>query len=183
MTRNSLHRTSRFLSLVLRHRPDNIGIRLDDAGWVAVNDLLDALNRHGHALTFGELRRLIAGNDKRRFVLSADRKRIRAAQGHSLPLNLDYPPAELPALLFHGTVEKFLDGIRAQGLRRGKRHHVHLSPDDETARKVGARRGDPVVLKIDAAGMHANGHVFHVSENGVWLTSDVPARFIVNLTP
>lgn len=183
MARTSFHRTSRLLSLVLRHRPDKIGIRLDDAGWVTVNDLLDALGRHGHPLTYRELRRLVASNDKRRFVLSADSKRIRAAQGHSLQVNLDYPPAKPPPVLFHGTVEKFLGRIRVQGLQRGRRHHVHLSPDEQTAHKVGARRGDPVILEIDAAGMHADGHVFHVSENGVWLTSNVPARFIVNLTP
>ena len=173
-----LTRISKFLSLVLRHRPDKIGLILDDAGWAGVDELLAALNRHNFPLTWEELQTTIATNDKQRFAFNEDATRIRASQGHSVAVALDYQPAVPPAVLYHGTVARFLDSIRTQGLLPGNRHHVHLSADDTTARRVGARRGAPIVLQIDAARMHADGYVFYLSANGVWLAAHIPFAYL-----
>lgn len=167
---------SKYLSKHLRHEPDRIGISLDEHGWVAVDELLRACARHGFTLTRDDLDHVVAVNDKQRFTLDGDR--IRANQGHSLTVDLGLPPAEPPAYLYHGTVARVLDAIRAEGLRPMDRHHVHLSPDRETAVRVGARRGTPVVLAVDAGAMHRAGHLFHVSANGVWLTDAVPPAFL-----
>jgi putative RNA 2'-phosphotransferase len=176
-------RISKFLSLVLRHDPARIGITLDEAGWTDVDALLAAAARHGVQLTRDELRALVAASDKQRFALSDDGARIRANQGHSVEVDLQLPPREPPAQLYHGTVEAALEGIRELGLLRGTRHHVHLSPDVATATKVGRRRGEPVILTIRAADMHAAGYAFFCSENGVWLTEHVPPRFILPRRP
>lgn len=168
-----VRRTSKRLSYVLRHRPDSIGLDLDDAGWADVAELLTRLR-----LTREQLDHVVATNDKKRFVLDETGTRIRAAQGHSLPVELGYSPAEPPAVLFHGTPVGNLASIRAQGLRPGSRHAVHLSPDVETAARVGARRGEHVVLRVDAAAMVRAGHVFTQSTNGVWLVAAVPPQFL-----
>lgn len=172
-------RVSKFLSLVLRHDPARIGITLDDAGWTDVDALLAAAGAHGVPLTRDELREIVADSDKQRFALSPDGARIRANQGHSVEVDLQLAPCEPPALLYHGTVDAALPGIREEGLQRGARHHVHLSVEVDTATKVGRRRGAPVILTIRAAEMHAAGHVFYRSENGVWLVDQVPVRFIL----
>jgi putative RNA 2'-phosphotransferase len=171
-------RTSKFLSLVLRHQPQLIGITLDGAGWVGVDDLLAACERHGKPIAYDELEELVRESDKQRFALSPDGERIRANQGHSVTVDLQLPPTAPPELLFHGTVGFALDGIRAEGLARGKRHHVHLSRDVATANIVGKRRGAPVILTVRAGEMAAAGHTFYVSENRVWLVEHVPVRFI-----
>jgi putative RNA 2'-phosphotransferase len=168
---------SKLLALVLRHRPAVIGIELDSAGWVEIDTLLAALRRHGRPLTRTDLDRIVAGTDKRRFEV--EEGRIRAAQGHSVSIDLQLEPSAPPSVLFHGTVSRFLPVIRAQGLLRRGRRHVHLSPDERTATVVGRRRGAPVVLRIDAAGMHAAGHEFFLAANGVWLTDHVPPQWIV----
>lgn len=169
---------SKFLSLVLRHKPGTIGLTLDPNGWVSVDALLDALASHGKALARVELESIVASSDKRRFALSYDGSMIRANQGHSVQVDLALPPTLPPDVLFHGTVERYLPAIRAQGLIKGKRHHVHLSATREQAIIVGKRRGEPRVLEVDARGMVAFGLVFYRSENGVWLTDHVPARFL-----
>lgn len=169
-------KVSTYLSKHLRHEPDRIGISLDQHGWVAVDKLLRACAGHGFTLTRDDLDHVLAVNDKQRFTLDGDR--IRANQGHSVTVDLGLPPAEPPAYLYHGTVARVLDAIRAEGLRPMDRHHVHLSPDRETAVRVGARRGAPVVLAVDAGAMHQAGHLFHVSANGVWLTDAVPPAFL-----
>jgi putative RNA 2'-phosphotransferase len=153
-------RISKFLSLVLRHDPARIGITLDEAGWTGVDALVAAAAAHGVPLTREELREIVASSDKQRFALSADGARIRANQGHSAPVDLQLPPREPPAQLYHGTVEEALPGIREHGLLPGERQHVHLSADVQTATKVGRRRGAPVILTIRAADLHATGHVF-----------------------
>ncbi|HWG97871.1 MAG TPA: RNA 2'-phosphotransferase [Pilimelia sp.] len=163
---------SRRLSEVLRHRPDRIGLTLDAAGWVPIPDLLAALAAHGQPVTRRQLAQVVAENDKRRFTIEGDR--IRANQGHSVAVELGLPAAVPPAVLFHGTARRHLDAIMREGLRRGTRHHVHLSTDAATARAVGARHGVPVVLRVDAAAMAAAGHLFYRSANGVWLTDAVP---------
>lgn len=170
-------KVSKYLSKHLRHQPERIGITLDDNGWVGVETLLSAAALHGFAISRAELDHVVTVNDKRRFTVDGDR--IRANQGHTVTVDLDLPPAEPPAYLYHGTVAQALDAIRAEGLRPMARHHVHLSPDRETATRVGARRGRPLVLTVDAGAMHRAGHVFRVSANGVWLADAVPPRFLL----
>jgi putative RNA 2'-phosphotransferase len=164
---------------VLRHRPELVGVTLDEGGWVDVEELLGALSAHGRPLTRAQLEQLVSGSDKQRFALQGNW--IRASQGHSVPVDLGLEPVDPQALLFHGTPERYVDAIRREGLRRGDRHHVHLSADVETATLVGARRGHPRVLSVDAAGMAAAGHVFLRSDNGVWLVDAVPPGFLTLL--
>lgn len=166
---------SRFLSLVLRHDPGRIGLVLDAQGWVAVADLLARLP---FALTRADLDRLVQGNEKQRFAFSADGQRIRANQGHSVEVDLALPEAAPPPVLYHGTAQTDLPAILVSGLDRRARHHVHLSALPETALKVGARHGAPVVLRVDTAAMAAAGHRFFLSENGVWLNDTVPPQFL-----
>ncbi|MFT3699057.1 MAG: RNA 2'-phosphotransferase [Kofleriaceae bacterium] len=174
---------SKFLSLVLRHEPERIGITLDPSGWTPVDALLAAFANHGQPLTRAELDELVATSDKKRFALSDDGTMIRANQGHSVEVDLDLPPATPPSRLFHGTVAQFLPSIQGKGLIKGERHHVHLSADLDTAKKVGGRRGKPEILIVHADDMVAAGHTFFVSDNGVWLTDHVPAEFIEFPTP
>jgi putative RNA 2'-phosphotransferase len=169
---------SKFLSYVLRHRPDSVGLSLDEAGWVSVDELLEAARCHGQPFSRAALDEVVATNDKKRFCFSPDRLRIRASQGHSVPVQLGLEPLEPPELLYHDTVARFLDSIRRQGLLRGSRHHVHLSPDRETAQKVGSRRGRPVVLVVEAGRLHRAGRPFFRSANGVWLTEQVPPEYL-----
>ncbi|WP_435875016.1 RNA 2'-phosphotransferase [Nonomuraea bangladeshensis] len=174
--RRRLVRVSKFLARHLRHDPGRIGLNLGPAGWVPVEELLSAAAAHGFPITPAELARVVETDDKRRYVIEDGR--IRASQGHSVPVDLGLPPAEPPGVLYHGTVGRFLSAIRREGLRPMGRHHVHLSPDRDTAVRVGARRGAPVVLVVRAGAMHADGHVFHLSANGVWLTGHVPPAYL-----
>ncbi|MEU6877622.1 RNA 2'-phosphotransferase [Streptomyces sp. NPDC046712] len=169
-------KVSKYLSKHLRHQPERIGLVLDANGWTEIDTLLRAAAAHGFPISRAELDHVVAANDKKRFAIEGTR--IRASQGHTVAVDLDLPPAEPPAYLYHGTVASRLDAIRAEGLRPMARHHVHLSPDRETATRVGARRGRPVVLSVDAGAMHRAGYVFHVSANGVWLTDTVPPEFL-----
>ncbi|ATW49435.1 RNA 2'-phosphotransferase [Streptomyces peucetius] len=169
-------RVSKYLSKHLRHQPDRIGITLDENGWVEIDELMRAAAEHGFRFTRAELDHVVAVNDKRRFTIEGSR--IRANQGHTVDVDLGLPPAQPPEYLYHGTVASSLDAIRAEGLRPMARHDVHLSPDRETATRVGARRGRPVVLSVHAGAMHRAGLVFRVSANGVWLTASVPREFI-----
>jgi putative RNA 2'-phosphotransferase len=169
---------SKFLSLVLRHDPGLIGMTLREGGWAAVDELLEALAKHGRSLSRAELESLVRQSDKQRFAFSPDGTLIRASQGHSVPVELGYEPTPPPSTLFHGTIERYLPAIRRDGLLKGKRHHVHLSATRELATVVGRRRGAPVVLVIAAAAMAQEGHAFFCSANGVWLTDHVPVRFI-----
>ena len=177
MTRRT-DRTSKFLSYVLRHRPESIGLELDEAGWVRVDELLAACRRHNRSISRAELEEVVRTNDKRRFSFSPDRLKIRASQGHSVSVDLALDPLAPPELLYHGTVARFLDPIRQEGLVRGKRHHVHLSADEPTARRVGRRRGTPIVLVVEAGRMHRDGLAFYRSANGVWLTESVPPQYL-----
>ena len=149
--------TSKFLSLVLRRRPETIGITLDEQGWVEIDELLAAASHAGRRLTRPLLERVVRENDKQRFAISPDGTRIRANQGHSVQIDLGRQPTQQPELLYHGTVARFLDSIRESGLEPGNRQHVHLSPDVETARKVGQRRGRPVILIVESGRMWRDG--------------------------
>jgi putative RNA 2'-phosphotransferase len=171
-------RTSKFLSLVLRHEPQRIGLQLDPAGWVDVDVLLAACRNHGTLIEREELDEVVATSEKKRFAFSDDGRRIRASQGHSIEVSLGYTPQTPPPRLFHGTTTRFLDSIRHEGLTKRERHHVHLSADTETAHNVGNRHGKPAILIVRADAMHVAGHAFFLSENGVWLTDSVPATFL-----
>lgn len=178
MPRDHIVATSKLLSYVLRHRPDSIGLALDAHGWAAVDDLLALLAAAGHRVDLTLLERVVADNDKRRFAFSDDGTRIRASQGHSVKVDLALAEAEPPPVLYHGTASRFLKSILAQGLRPAGRHHVHLSVDVATARRVGARHGFPAILRVDTRRMRADGIKFYVSDNGVWLTEAVLPRYL-----
>ena len=171
-------RLSKMLSLWLRHKPAAASLTLDSLGWTNVDDVLDAMARSGVACDWQTLVRVVEESDKQRFELSGDAARIRARQGHSVAVELDWPRVSPPELLFHGTVERFLPAILAEGLKPMRRHHVHLSPDRETATRVGMRRGEPVILKIRAADLEASGQPFFLPSNRVWLTGQVPPAFL-----
>jgi putative RNA 2'-phosphotransferase len=173
-----LAKLSKFMSLVLRHQPETIGLTLDAEGWADVADLLVRLNQQGTKCDWPLLEQVVTTNDKQRFAFNADHTKIRANQGHSVAIDLALSPQEPPEILLHGTVAKFLDSICAQGLLRGSRQHVHLSTDEAVARSVGARRGLAVILRVRAGEMYRDGHEFFRSENGVWLTERVPAKYL-----
>ena len=178
MTDKEKVRSSKFLSLILRHEPERVGLILGDAGWVGVDELLKAVNGHGVSLTLDELKHIVATSDKKRFAFSEDGRRIRASQGHSVEVDLEYPPQTPPELLYHGTATRFLDAIRQDGLQKMQRHDVHLSAETRVTLQVGGRHGKPALLTIRAGDMHRAGFVFRCSANGVWLVDHVPAQFI-----
>lgn len=170
-----LIKSSKYLSLVLRHQPHAIGLQLDDAGWASLDELIA---KSGGRLNRELVLDVVAQNDKKRFALSEDGLFIRANQGHSINVDLGLEAVVPPDTLFHGTAERFVEAIRAEGLKAQSRQHVHLSPDRETAIKVGRRHGKPIVLNVAAGDMHAAGHKFYLSQNGVWLTDVVPPTFL-----
>jgi len=169
---------SKFMSLVLRHNPQKIGITLDENGWADTELLLKGLCKNGHKVSLEDLKEVVTKNDKQRFKFNDDFTKIRANQGHSVAVDVEMKEAKPLDLLYHGTATRFLASIKAEGLKAGKRIHVHLSGDKETAVKVGGRHGTPVVLNINAAKMHEDGYKFYLSENGVWLVSNVPSEYI-----
>jgi putative RNA 2'-phosphotransferase len=171
-------KTSKFLSLVLRHNPGKIGIELDANGWTSVSTLLVNMKSKGFDLTKDDLIRLVDNNGKKRFAFDDTYTRIRASQGHSVKVDLGYTKESPPDILYHGTVAKNLASIFEKGLSKMNRHHVHLSQDIPTAQKVGMRYGKPVILKIEAKRMAVQGYDFFLSDNGVWLTEFVPPEFL-----
>ena len=175
----NLKKDSKFLSYVLRHKPESIGITLDEHGWVGVSELLEASSVAGKNFTEERLKEIVKSNDKKRFAFNDTGDRIRASQGHSIK-NIDLALEEVkpPDILYHGTVERFLGLIEQEGLQKMNRQHVHLSSTRETALSVGGRRGKPVVLKVSALKMYQSGRKFYLSANGVWLTDSVPPEYI-----
>ena len=167
------------MSFVLRHNPASIGLSLNPAGWAQVDELLRAARKAGKPLTRDRLQQVVEQNEKQRFSFSEDGQRIRANQGHSIQVDLGLEPLTPPELLFHGTATRFLPSIAQHGLLPGGRLQVHLSPDEQTAIKVGQRHGTPVVLSIQAGRMSACGYHFYRSAKGVWLTDKVPVEFII----
>ena len=176
--KKELVQTSKFLSLILRHKPQLIGLTLAQNGWVEIDVLIDAANRHGRQITRELIDETVFTNDKQRFSYSSDGLMIRANQGHSINVDLALEAVEPPAKLYHGTVDRFLDSIKKSGLQKMQRQHVHLSATIEAATSVGARRGQPIILVVDAKRMHAEGYSFYLSANGVWLTDSVPWAYI-----
>nr|WP_294947051.1 RNA 2'-phosphotransferase [uncultured Mucilaginibacter sp.] len=169
---------SKFLSLVLRHRPEVIGIELDEQGWVNVEELIKQANAHGQPLTPELLNHVVQTNSKKRFAFDESGEKIRASQGHSVDVDLGYQPQVPPEILYHGTAEKSVAAIRQSGLDKQSRQHVHLSGDIETAIQVGSRHGKPAVFTVLAGEMHKSGYAFYLSENNVWLTDAVPPKFL-----
>jgi putative RNA 2'-phosphotransferase len=171
-------KVSKFLSLVLRQQPEGIGLVLDAHGWADIDAVIARASEHGVALRRQEILEVVATSDKQRFALDDTGQRIRANQGHSIDIDLGLEPREPPPVLFHGTAEGNLAGIRAEGLKPGRRQHVHLSCDAATVAAVGQRHGRPVILRVAAGPMWSAGHAFYLADNGVWLTDAVPAEFI-----
>jgi putative RNA 2'-phosphotransferase len=178
MDEKRLVRLSKFISKHLRHEPDALGLTLQVGGWVPIKDLLRGAEARGVKFSFDELREVVITNDKQRYSFDETGTLIRANQGHSTPVDLQLESAEPPAVLYHGTGAQSVKPIMELGLLPMARHHVHLSMDVETALKVGARHGKPTVLVVDAAQMHEQGTMFFRSDNGVWLTAEVPPRFL-----
>ncbi|MCP4441243.1 MAG: RNA 2'-phosphotransferase [Aureispira sp.] len=176
--KSDLKRISKFLSLVLRHQPEKIGLTLDSQGWANTQELLEKINKSGTALNLATLQEVVGNNNKKRFAFNPDGSKIRASQGHSIQIDLGYTPTQPPEFLYHGTATRFLESIQQDGLNKGARHHVHLSKDLPTAKSVGGRHGVPVILTIKAQAMFDDGCKFFVSVNGVWLTDSIPVKYI-----
>ncbi|MFY0656262.1 MAG: RNA 2'-phosphotransferase [Neptunomonas phycophila] len=173
----SLRDKSIFLSLLLRHKPEAVGLKLQPGGWLSVDTLLWAVDGHKKGFSNEDLEQIVAEDNKQRYSYSDDRKMIRANQGHSIDVDLGFEPIVPPCTLYHGTAKSSLESIREQGITSQSRLHVHLTDDHDTAVTVGARHGDPVVLHVDANSMHELGYVFYRSVNGVWLTGTVPPQY------
>lgn len=173
---------SKFLSFVLRHKPDAIGLTLDPQGWSSIDALIAKAHAAGTPFDHDDLRRIVETSDKKRFSISDDGLRIRAAQGHSVAVELGLPCREPPPVLYHGTATRFVESILATGLKPQARLQVHLSADEATAHRVGQRHGKPFIFKVDALRMHAQGFRFHLADNGVWLTDQVPPEFLAPST-
>lgn len=174
---NDLTAASRFISMVLRHKPEEIGISLDEHGWAGVQELIKGVAKR-YSLNRETLEAIVASDEKQRYAFNEDHTLIRANQGHSIPVDVELEEVQPPESLYHGTGEKFLERIMAQGLLPKSRLYVHLSSDDETARTVGARHGKPIVLKVMSGQMHQDGIKFYLSKNGVWLTKYVPEKYL-----
>jgi len=169
---------SKFMSLVLRHKPEDIGLQLDEHGWAKVDELISKMNTRGIPINFEIINEVVETNDKKRFAFNEDKTLIRASQGHSIEVELNLPEKVPPDTLYHGTATKYLDSILKSGLQKQNRRHVHLSATIETAKAVGSRHGKPVVLVINAKQMLVTGFKFYLSENKVWLTDVVPVEYI-----
>lgn len=171
-------RLSKLLSYILRHKPEEYGIVLDENGYTNVDELINKLNAHNENISLEILQHIVDTNNKKRFAFNDDLSKIRASQGHSVDVELGYTEEQPPAILYHGTVEKFLSSILKDGLQKMQRHHVHLSADKTTATKVAERRGKPIILEIKSGEMFSAGYKFYLSDNGVWLIDHVPVNFI-----
>ncbi|MCL2571028.1 MAG: RNA 2'-phosphotransferase [Defluviitaleaceae bacterium] len=182
MTPKHLVKISKFISRVLRHAPEDIGITLDKNGWASTQDLINGMTNKGKKIDLDTLKFIVKVDEKQRYKFNEDFSQIRASQGHSVDIDLALAPAQPPDILYHGTATRFLADIKKDGLISKKRHHVHLSKDKETAENVGARHGLVAVLTINAMQMFADGYEFFMSDNGVWLTESVPPRYIWQFT-
>jgi putative RNA 2'-phosphotransferase len=174
---NDIKLISKFLSLILRHKPEEINLQLDENGWVSVKELIEKANAKGIVLDKAMLEVIVETNDKKRFAFNTDKTMIRASQGHSIDVELKLDPVQPPGILYHGTATRFLESIMSGGLQKQSRQHVHLSATVETAKAVGSRHGKPAILAIDAKAMHIESFKFYLSANNVWLTDEVPVKF------
>lgn len=175
---SKLDKLSVFISLILRHKPDTIGIQLDEHGWANVDELIDGISKSGRKIDIEILEEIVRTDNKQRYSFNENKTLIRANQGHSIPVDVELKEQQPPQILYHGTTSRFLDSIIQDGLKPMSRLYVHLSSDMETAMKVGKRHGEPVVLKVQSEEMHKDGIKFYLSENGVWLTKSVDKKYI-----
>lgn len=176
---NTIHkRISKMMSYALRHNPSSLHLHLDDKGWCSTEELIKNMQKKGIDVDFKRLEEVVSTNDKQRFSFDTTKQKIRANQGHSIQVNVELKTETPPHTLYHGTVSKFMDSIRKEGLLKMSRQHVHLSQTKDTAIQVGSRRGKPIILKINAYQMHQDGYIFYLSENNVWLTDQVPPHYI-----
>ncbi len=176
------NKTSKFIALILRHKPETIGITLDEHGWANVQELIDGINATGkHQLNMELLEEIVRLDEKQRYSFNEDRSLIRANQGHSIPVDVELKETLPPKVLYHGTGEKYVPSIDEQGLIPKSRLYVHMSADKETAKTVGSRHGRPVIYEIDCKSMSEDGYRFYLSENHVWLTKAVPAKYLKKL--
>ncbi|QPF94950.1 RNA 2'-phosphotransferase [Bradyrhizobium commune] len=173
---------SKFLSLVLRHKPDVIGLVLDAQGWAGIDELIAKANAAGTKFGRDDLLRVVAASDKKRFSLSPGADRVRAAQGHSVQVELGLAAQEPPPLLYHGTATRFVEAILSEGLKPQARQQVHLSADVATAERVGQRHGKAYIFTVDTVAMRRHGYKFYRADNGVWLTDLVPPEFLAPIT-
>lgn len=182
MNKKERDKISKFLSLILRHKPETIRITLDNHGWTNLNQLIEKSNQYEpeYELTIKKIIEVVNTNEKKRFTISEDQLYIRASQGHSLNIDLKLKPSIPPEVLYHGTAERFLSKIMHEGLKPQERQYVHLSANPNTAIEVGKRYGKPILLKIQALLMHKDNHILYLAENGVWLAKAVPAQYIQN---
>ena len=177
----NIEKLSKFISLILRHKPEEIGITLDDFGWAKVEDLINGINNSGRKIDIGILEEIVRTDNKQRYSFNEDKTKIRANQGHSIPVTIEFKEPEPPNTLYHGTATKFMESIKHQGIKSMSRLYVHLSKDFETAKQVGERHGECVVLVINAKRMSEDGIKFYLSENGVWLTEYVDPKYILSI--
>ena len=169
---------SKFLSFVLRHNPQSIGLKLDENGWAETKDLLEKMNANAFEVTAEILDHIVATNNKQRFSFNETKTKIRASQGHSIDVELNLKQTTPPQYLYHGTGEKFVNSILLTGLEKRNRQHVHLSNNMETAIQVGQRHGKPKVFIIESAQMSSEGFLFYLSDNNIWLTDHVPVKYL-----
>ncbi len=167
-----------FISLILRHKPETIGIKLDDYGYANVNELIEKINNTGRNINIEILEQIVKEDNKQRYSFNDDRSKIRANQGHSININVELKELEPPKYLYHGTATRFLENIKNEGIIKQSRLYVHLSRDIDTAVKVGKRHGTPVILKINTGKMYENGYKFYLSENNVWLCEHIPFEYV-----
>ncbi|OHT15129.1 putative RNA 2'-phosphotransferase [Tritrichomonas foetus] len=178
MSSRKLIQDSKFLALVLRHKPQTIGLTLDENGWADIETLLSCCQKNRKNITREELNEIVSTDNKKRYTISEDGLKIRAAQGHSIQVDLELQPQDPPPILYHGTCERFLPSIMRGGLKHQSRNYVHLSIDVQTAMNVGRRHGKPVVLEIDTQSMKNDGMLFYLAENGVWLSNDIDIKYL-----
>lgn len=171
---------SKFLSLVLRHKPEAIGLKLDEKGWANVEELREKCAEQSKDFTLEELDEIVETNDKKRFIFNEDKTQIRANQGHSIDIDLALRPKQPPEFLYHGTAQINVDSILEKGIEKRSRQHVHLSSDKDTATKVGMRHGKPFLFTVMTGKMYEDGILFYLSENNVWLTDFVDPQYIKN---
>jgi putative RNA 2'-phosphotransferase len=170
-------RISKFMSLVLRHKPEEIGLKFDEYGYLSTAALINGMNQKGYKLTITDIRRIVIEDDKQRYSFNDDETKIKANQGHSVEVNLKLETVKPPNELYHGTSTRFSDSICKHGIMKQNRQYVHLSADLDTANKVGKRHGEPIIFEINSQQMYKEGYKFYLSENKVWLTDYVPTRF------
>lgn len=173
-----LDKMGRFISFILRHHPETIGISLDEYGWANVDELLSGINNSGRTVDMELLEEIVRTDQKQRYSFNEDKTLIRANQGHSISVDVELEEMQPPQVLYHGTASRFLDAIMQEGLKPMSRLYVHLSKDIETAKVVGARHGAPIILKINTSQMQEDGMKFYLSKNGIWLTKNIPTKYI-----